>query len=262
MGAYRHLVTLGKYIDTLPIPPPTESVLVGHTLHIERDVITALVATHRDQREYFFSVPSDTHTLTLDDLILVGSGTGTSDEHDSTIDASQLSGHTHPNVENRSVSPPSSYDVHSMIHAMKRAIVNGNERFCCSHLIVAPEGVYVVTIHPVWALQPNEVIDWTLHEQYQSFDVILGGIPETRQSPLLSRSTYQAMTRRMGIPVQFSDDMDGNDDFSFVIYTAESRGIEWSPMYAQAQPEPDLEPDPEQHPRQNAPHRSRRRIQF
>lgn len=92
-----------------------------------------------------------------------------------------------------------------MVHAMKRGLTDG--RICCSHLVVAHEGLYMITVHPIWALQSDQLIDWTLHEQYQSFDVVLGGIPETRQSPLLSLSQYQTMTERMGMPVQFSDDI-------------------------------------------------------
>jgi len=74
MSGYRHLISLGRYLDNLPIPPPMENQLVGHTLRIERDVITSLLRTHRDQQEYFFSVPPNTMTLTRDDLFLIRTG--------------------------------------------------------------------------------------------------------------------------------------------------------------------------------------------
>lgn len=221
-----------------------------HELRIERDVITTLLASHSDRQEYFFSVPSNTQTLTLRDLHLIGSGTGTHDEHDATIDSAQLCGHTHPNVEGRTMSPPSSYDVHSMTHAMKRGINKEDQKtICCSHLVVAPEGLYMITVHPVWAMQPIVKIDWTLQEQYQSFDAILGGVEETRHNPLLTLSEYKNMTARMGIPVQFVYIRDNEQDVVFDVYTAESRHIGWSsmdPSYPVLPPVPDR-PDPRNH---------------
>ena len=54
MSPQDHLASLTDYITGLP-PVPVESFLVGHTLRIERDAVAALVATHQEQREYFFS---------------------------------------------------------------------------------------------------------------------------------------------------------------------------------------------------------------
>lgn len=202
-----------------------------HELRIERDVITTLLASHGDKQEYFFSVPSNTQTLTLRDLHLIGSGTGTHDEHDSTIDAAQLCGHTHPNVEGRFISPPSSYDVHSLTRAMKRGIESEDQKtICCSHLVVAPKNLYMLTVHPVWAMQPIVKIDWTLQERYQSFDALLGGVEETRHRPCLTLSQYKNMTERMGIPVQVVDARDSGQDVVFDVYTVESAHIGWSSM--------------------------------
>ena len=253
MSPQDHLASLTDYITGLP-PVPVESFLVGHTLRIERDAVAALVATHQEQREYFFFVDPTLRTLTLNDLELIVTGTGTRDEHDSTVDALQFCGHTHPSV-NRSMSPPSSYDVHAMVHAIKRAIQDEQYTglICCSHLVVAPEGVYMITVHPVWAAQEDALIDWTLHEQYQSFDVLTGGVPETRTDPVLTISAYQAMTHRMGVSVQFEANL--HDGIELEVYTTRAIRRPWPRMYSEP-------PVPVNRPRQIIRHMAARQLRF
>lgn len=207
----RYIVEIERLVDSMPSRlHKLDDILTEESVRIRPEDIGQLMNTFSDHREYFFEGNINTQKVLMIDK-MYASTTGTTDEHDATIDATRICGHTHPNVSGRIVSPPSSFDVHAMVVSLKN-VYGKNKKMYFSHIVLAPEGLYIVSINPIWITQKRSVIDYMLQETYQSFDVLTGGVPETNQSPQIDLYTYMKMSEEIGIHIQYYDDIgDGID---------------------------------------------------
>ena len=179
---------------------PIHDTLTRHTLSVDCMDLQKVYDTFRHQMEFFFITDIDQGKVQIDTLIQ--SNTGTVDEHDATIDAHRLCGHTHPNVRNRKRSPPSSFDVHAMVVALQDKFVTKQKDILhFSHLVCAPEGLYVFTIHPIWLFQTRGFVDYTLHETYQNLDALTGGKPHLH--PHMDLESFLQLSESLGVHVQY-----------------------------------------------------------
>ena len=216
----RYINDVHRLVDSIPphMGSTLDEMLSKRSVTIQYDDIDKLISTFPYRREFFFEGHMNRKRYVIDNVY--ASMTGTVDEHDATIDPTSICGHTHPNVSNRMYSPPSSFDVHAMVVALQESSYKRNTTLYFSHIVVSPEGLYVITIHPIWITQKRSTIDYILQETYQSFDVLTGGVPETRESPYIDIDTYIELSKSIGVHIQYYDYTDNSDDIEVDIYSS------------------------------------------